>query len=138
MLFVGVQFIPVKRNQTDVTPITDFIKVYAVPAEISLVLKTSCYDCHSNNTQYPWYNKVQPIAWFLENHIEEGKSELNFNEWGNYSNRRKKSKLKSISSQIKKDNMPLSSYTFIHDDAKLSESKKAFVIKWIDNLRDSL
>jgi len=119
-------------------PITDFMKVYDVPTEVSVILKTSCYDCHSNNTEYPWYDKVQPVAWFLESHIEEGKSELNFSEWKNYSNRRKKSKLKSIGSQIRKDKMPLSSYTFIHGDAKLSESKKELIIKWIDKLRDSL
>ena len=138
VLFVGIQFVPTKRNQTGMIPITDFMKVYDVPTEVSTILKTSCYDCHSNNTQYPWYNKVQPVAWFLESHIQDGKSELNFNEWKNYSNRRKKSKLKSISSQIRKDKMPLSSYTFIHGDAKLSESKKELIIKWIDNLRGSL
>lgn len=138
VLFVGIQFVPTKKNQTAMIPITDFMKVYDVPTEVSTILKTSCYDCHSNNTQYPWYNKVQPVAWFLESHVQEGKSELNFNEWKNYSNRRKKSKLKSISSQIRKDKMPLSSYTFIHGDAKLSESKKELIIKWIDNLRDSL
>jgi len=138
VIFVGIQFVPAKRNQTSMIPITDFMKVYDVPTEVSVILKTSCYDCHSNNTEYPWYDKVQPVAWFLESHIEEGKSELNFSEWKNYSNRRKKSKLKSIGSQIRKDKMPLSSYTFIHGDAKLSESKKELIIKWIDKLRDSL
>ena len=138
MLFVGIQFIPTKSNQTAVVPMTDFIKIYHAPTEIATVLKTSCYDCHSNNTHYPWYNSIQPIAWFLEDHIEEGKAELNFSEWESYSNRRKKSKLKSISSQISKNEMPLSFYTFIHGKAKLTKDKKEFVIKWIDNLRESL
>ena len=120
IVFVGIQFIPTKRNQSTDVPITDFMTVNTVPQNVSNALKTSCYDCHSNNTSYPWYNKVQPVAWILENHIEEGKAELNFSEWENYSERRKKSKLKSIVSQIEDGKMPLSSYTLLHGDAKLS------------------
>jgi hypothetical protein len=101
-------------------------------------LQGSCYDCHSNNTSYPWYNRIQPVAWFLQSHITDGKKELNFNEWGMYSNRRKNSKLKSIISQIKDDEMPLSSYTIIHKDAKLSKSLKALVIGYLKKLKNSL
>ncbi len=79
--FVGIQFVPTERNQSDIVPKTDFMLVNSVPDHIKSKLQTSCYDCHSNNTQYPWYNKVQPIAWFLGDHIKEGKAELNFNEW---------------------------------------------------------
>ena len=105
--FVGIQFVPTERNQTNAVPKTDFILVNDVPKDIKNKLQVSCYDCHSNNTAYPWYNKVQPVAWLLENHIKEAKAELNFNEWANYSNRRKKSKLKSIISQIRDNEMPL-------------------------------
>lgn len=132
IVFVGIQFIPTKRNQSSDVPITDFMTVNTVPQNVSNALKTSCYDCHSNNTSYPWYNKVQPVAWILENHIEEGKAELNFSEWENYSERRKKSKLKSIVSQIEDGKMPLSSYTLLHGDAKLSFKQKEEIIKWID------
>ena len=132
IVFVGIQFIPTKRNQSESIPNTDFMVVNNVPQNIYNSLQTSCYDCHSNNTSYPWYNKVQPVAWFLENHIEEGKAELNFSEWENYSERRKKSKLKSIVSQIEDGKMPLSSYTLLHGDAKLSFKQKEEIIKWID------
>lgn len=132
IVFVGIQFIPTKRNQSSDVPITDFMTVNTVPQNVSNALKTSCYDCHSNNTSYPWYNKVQPVAWILENHIEEGKAELNFSEWENYSERRKKSKLKSIVSQIEDGKMPLPSYTLLHGDAKLSFKQKEEIIKWID------
>ena len=115
--FVGIQFVPTERNQSDVVPKTDFMLVNSVPDHIKSKLQTSCYDCHSNNTQYPWYNKVQPIAWFLEDHIKKGKAELNFNEWDSLSNRRKKSKLRSIIKQIENDEMPLDSYTLIHREA---------------------
>jgi hypothetical protein len=135
---VGIQFVPTERNQSDTTPQTDFMAVYSVPNEIQNKLQVSCYDCHSNNTQYPWYNKVQPLAWFLEDHIKEGKAELNFNEWGDYSGRRKTSKLRSIVKQLESGEMPMDSYTFIHRNAAFSENEKQLVIDWVTKLKDSL
>lgn len=135
IVFVGIQFIPTKRNQSESIPNTDFMVVNNVPQNIYNSLQTSCYDCHSNNTSYPWYNKVQPVAWFLESHIEEGKAELNFSDWNTYSNRRKKSKLKSIVSQIEDDKMPLISYTLIHKDAVLTQKQKTEIIDWITKLQ---
>lgn len=136
--FVGIQFIPTTRNQSDSVPSTDFMLVNNVPENIQKKLQVSCYDCHSNNTQYPWYNQVQPVAWFLEDHIKEGKAELNFNEWDSLSNRRKKSKLRSIIKQIESDEMPLYSYTLIHKDASFSEAEKQELIRWIEQLKDSI
>lgn len=135
IVFVGIQFVPTKRNQTDDIPDTDFMVVNNVPLKINKIFQTSCYDCHSNNTSYPWYNKVQPVAWLLKNHIEEGKSELNFSEWDNYSDRRKRSKLKSIISQIEDDKMPLSSYTLIHRNAILSSEQKKEIINCITKIK---
>ncbi|MBO0341449.1 heme-binding domain-containing protein [Flagellimonas profundi] len=136
--FVGIQFVPTDLNLSDVVPDTDFMSVNQVAKDIEHDLRVSCYDCHSNNTQYPWYNKVQPIAWFLEEHIKEGKEELNFNEWGDYSDRRKRSKLKSIASQIEDDKMPLSSYTLIHKDAKLSVEEKERILTLVNDLMEEL
>ena len=136
--FVGIQFVPTDLNQSDTVPKTDFLFVNNTQENISALLQESCYDCHSNNTEYPWYNKVQPVAWFLEDHINEGKEELNFNEWDAYSNRRKNSKLKSIISQVKDDEMPLASYTLIHKDAKLSNSEKTLIIDYMKNLKETL
>ncbi|WP_418502474.1 heme-binding domain-containing protein [Flagellimonas sp.] len=136
--FVGIQFVPTDSNLSDVVPDTDFMSVNQVAKDIEHDLRVSCYDCHSNNTQYPWYNKVQPIAWFLEEHIKEGKEELNFNEWGDYSDRRKRSKLKSIASQIEDDKMPLSSYTLIHKDAKLSVEEKERILTLVNDLMEEL
>lgn len=135
VVFVGIQFIPTKRNQSTDVPITDFTVVNTVPQNVSNILKTSCYDCHSNNTYYPWYNKLQPVAWFLESHISEGKAELNFSEWDTYSDRRKRSKLKSIISQIEDDKMPLTSYTLIHKDAVISKEQKTEIIDWITKIQ---
>ena len=74
--FVGIQFVPTERNQSDVISATDFMLVNKIPNSIKNKLQVSCYDCHSNNTNYPWYNKTQPVAWFLEDHIKEGKANL--------------------------------------------------------------
>jgi len=136
--FVGIQFVPTELNQSDIVPKTDFLLVNNSSEHISSVLQESCYDCHSNNTDYPWYNKIQPVSWFLENHIEGGKEELNFNEWGTYSNRRKNSKIKSIISQVEAEEMPLSTYTLIHRGAILSNSEMSLLINYMKKLKDNL
>ena len=134
LVFVGIQFVPTNRNTSDYIPKSDFTEVFEVPENINTILQTSCYDCHSNNTSYPWYNKIQPFNWYLNDHIEKGKEELNFSEFGEYSSRRQRSKLRSVSSQVEDGEMPLYSYTLIHWDAKLSAKEKEAFITWIDSL----
>ena len=136
--FVGIQFMPTIRNQSKVVLETDFTKTFTVPNNVQHLLKNSCYDCHSNNTIYPWYNKIQPVSLFLEHHIKKGKKELNFSEFGSYSKRRQKSKINSIISQIRDDEMPLWTYTFLHQNAKLSKIQKEELLNWVTKLRDSL
>jgi len=136
--FVGIQFIPTTRNQSDSVPSTDFMLVNNVPETIQKKLQESCYDCHSNNTKYPWYNRIQPFGWLLENHIKEGKEKLNFSDFGSYSKRRQKSKLKSIADQIEDGKMPLSSYSMVHQDAMLSEDEKKEVLDWVDTMINNL
>lgn len=138
MALVVIQFFPIILNESDYVPQSDFMVENQVPATIKNRLQVSCYDCHSNNTDYPWYSKIQPAAWFLEDHIQEGKDELNFNEWATYSDRRKNSKLRSIISQIEEDKMPLDSYTLIHKDAILSDEDKRMIINYMTALKDSL
>ena len=138
VVLVGIQFVPTRSNQTMELLSTDFVLAYKVPEEVGRVLHASCYNCHSNNTDYPWYSKVQPVGWFLENHINEGKAELNFSEFGSYSVRRQKSKLTSMVNQIEKDEMPLSSYTFIHREARLSQESKKELVNFLNALQDSL
>lgn len=122
--------------EQDVT--ANFTKVYKVPKNVETILRTSCYDCHSNNTKYPLYSYIQPARLFMESHIKEGKENLNFNEWGNYSNRKQNNKLDRIVKQIKSDEMPLASYTLIHKNAILTPTQKEEVINWINKTQDSL
>ena len=117
---------------------SNFTEMYKVPKNIETALRTSCYDCHSDNTNYPWYSYIQPVRSFLEGHIKDGKKELNFNEFGNYSSRKQRSKLDAISKQIKTDKMPLSSYTLIHGNAILTSTQKEDILSWITKTQDSL
>ena len=128
-----IQVIPVERNVSTVSPGQSFEKTEKVPANVAAILKVSCYDCHSNNTRYPWYSELQPGAWFMARHIKKGKEELNFDEFNNYSKRRKKAKIKSIISQIEKEEMPLKSYLLLHPDAGLTPNKKKVLLQFFQS-----
>ncbi len=136
IVFVGIQFIPTKLNVSKTAYKSDFISIYDVPKEISEKLRVSCYDCHSNNTEYPWYNKLQPIAWYVEGHINEGKAELNFNEFGDYSDRKQRSKLNSIIREIEADKMPLKSYVNMHKNAEISKVEKKELLNFFEKVKD--
>lgn len=138
ILLVGLQFIPTRSNQSSAVTSIHFVKTFKVPADVENILSVSCYNCHSNNTNYPWYSRVQPVGLFLENHISKGKEELNFSEFGDYSSRKQKSKLKSMISQVEKDEMPLKSYTFIHRDARLSKDDKKALVNYFSSIQHSL
>lgn len=128
-----IQVIPVERNVSTVPPGQSFEKTEKVPANVAAILKVSCYDCHSNNSRYPWYSELQPGAWFMARHIKKGKEELNFDEFNNYSKRRKKAKIKSIISQIEKEEMPLKSYLLLHPDAGLTPNKKKVLLQFFQS-----
>jgi hypothetical protein len=138
IVFVAIQFIQPARNTNGQILPTDISKTVYVPENVQQILRTSCYDCHSNNTNYPWYNYVQPTAWILANHIKHGKKDLNFSDFGSYPTRKQQSKLKAIADQIKDGEMPLSSYTLIHQNARLSKEEKSLIIDWALNAKDSL
>lgn len=130
---LAIQFIPVERNVSTVPPGQSFEKTEKVPANVAAILKVSCYDCHSNNTRYPWYSELQPGAWFMARHIKKGKEELNLDEFNDYSKRRKKAKIKSIISQIEKEEMPLKSYLLLHPDAGLTPNKKKVLLQFFQS-----
>ena len=135
VVLMGLQFFPSGFNKNTSVPSTDFVKTYKISEQVAQMLRTSCYNCHSNNTKYPWYSRVQPVGWFLENHINKGKEELNFSEFGSYSDRKQQSKLTSMISQVDDDKMPLASYTFIHHEARLSPKSKKVLIDYLKTLK---
>lgn len=136
---IGIQFYQPARNLDNgqVLP-THLIKVYHVPKTVQQTLERSCFDCHSNNTNYPWYSYVQPVRLLLENHIKEGKHDLNFSVFGTYSKRRQESKFKAMAEQIKSGEMPLFSYTLLHRNAKLYAEEKKMLLDWIEKIQDSV
>lgn len=138
VVFIAIQFIRPARNVSIQVLPTDISKLVRIPDSVQVLLNSACYDCHSNNTHYPWYVNIQPMGWLMANHIKQGKSVLNFSEFGNYSARKKLSKLTGIANSIKDNIMPLSSYKWMHKNARIGKDEKAIIIKWIDQSKDSL
>ena len=136
-MLIAIQFIPVEYNDKKITSTNSIEKVHHVPDAVLKTFQNSCYDCHSNQTNYPWYAKIRPVAFWIANHVEEGKEELNFSTFGDYSLRRKFHKLEEISEQVEENEMPLKSYSVIHGNAKLSEVQKDEIKEWVAALRDS-
>ena len=130
MLLIGIQFIRPGRNYAEAISENSLGRLYEVPDTVLRVLQKACFDCHSNTTRYPWYSNVQPFGWILANHIRNGKKDLNFDEFGTYSGRKQKNKMKAVVNQIRDDKMPLPSYTWMHKEARLSEDEKQLLIHW--------
>jgi hypothetical protein len=138
VVFIIIQFIQPAQNKSEQVLPTDLTKTFHVPENVHAMLLSACYDCHSNNTNYPWYSKIQPFGWMLANHISKGKAEVNFSDFGIYSKRRQVSKMNGIANSVKEGSMPLSSYTMMHKEARLSQDEKALLIDWAIKTKDSL
>ncbi len=132
IVLVLIQFIRPAKNHSSVISPNHITKHLNVPDSVQNILKRSCYDCHSNNTVYPWYDRIQPVAWWLQYHVNHGKHSLNFSEFASYSAARQAKKLKNIGKEVKEDGMPLDSYLWIHKDAVLSPEEKEILIRWAD------
>lgn len=130
--FIAIQFIPVDRTNPPVT--ADFNG----PTQIKEILKTSCYDCHSNETKYEWYHKVAPASWLVARDVKKGRDELNFSEWGNMSNSDKRKMREEIWEEVEEGEMPMKIYTVMHKDAVLSHDQKEAIQTWSINIVDEL
>lgn len=109
-----------------------------IPENVNALLNRSCNDCHSNETVYPWYSKIQPAAWFLRDHIDEGRREMNFSVWNTYETRKKLRKLEEVCEQIQSKEMPLPSYLWMHGDAELSDEEIKIICDWTQKEREKL
>jgi hypothetical protein len=137
VVFVILQFIRPEKNVGD-SSTHNIVQNFAVPAGVQTILQRSCYNCHSNNTVYPWYEEVQPVGWFLAKHIRDGKRGLNFDEYTTYRLMKQYRRFQDIIDKIEGDEMPLPSYLLIHTDAKLSKSQKDELVQWCTAMRDSM
>lgn len=137
-LFIVIQFFRPGKNLASGKGAADITSQYHVPQPVLSVLQRSCYDCHSNNTVYPWYSHIQPVAWFLADHIKKGKQELDFSVFANYAPKKAAHKLDEIIAETGEQEMPLSSYTTIHRNAVLSQTEINMIAAWAGALGDSI
>jgi len=138
VVLVVLQFFQIDKTNPAVDESKDFLKTQNTPEEIASIIKTSCYDCHSNESRYPWYSNVQPAGWFLKGHIDEGRGELNFSTFTDYELKRQDHKLEECIEYIEKDEMPLGSYTLVHREAALTEAQKNILIDYFKSVRTKL
>lgn len=134
-LFVAAQFYGPEKNSGDMASMQPFLAETNPPSNVQDILKTACYDCHSNVTRYPWYNNITPVNYWLADHINEGKEHLNFSNWVGNSTKRKDKKMKELIELVDEKEMPISSYTLIHTDAKLSPDEIQAVVDWAKQVR---
>lgn len=136
VILLAIQFIRPAKNLGPAEPGPhDLTNLYATPPEVKAILAKACYDCHSDHTRYPWYAEVQPVGWWLANHIKDGKRHLNFSQFSSYSANRADHKLGGAIREVRDDDMPLSSYTWIHRDADLTEAEATILTDWFASVR---
>jgi len=129
-----IQFIRPERNNGNAWGDNDLLHYTAVPENVKSILENSCNDCHSNHSEYPWYTNIQPLGFWIQHHINEGKEELNFSEFMQYKPKRQKHKMEEIVEMIREGEMPLESYTLIHKNARLNDKQKQELIQWAESV----
>ncbi|MBL7901466.1 MAG: heme-binding domain-containing protein [Bacteroidia bacterium] len=135
ILFLVIQLFRIDKQNPPVVAEKDFLALNTASAEVQNIIKASCYDCHSNTSVYPWYTNVAPVSWWIKHHIKEGRKHLNFSEWGNYTAKKADHKLEECVEMIQEGEMPMSSYTLIHRETKLSEEESLMLVNWFSSLR---
>jgi hypothetical protein len=138
VVLIALQFVPVPRNAGPAEGPSSLVAAQPVPAEVQAILRRACYDCHSNHTNYPWYAAVQPVGWWLNDHVAEGKGELNFSEFATYSTKRVVRKLRSTADEVRERHMPLKSYLLMHGEAKLTDADVTLLATWAEDLADEI
>ena len=134
-LIVAIQFYRPHKNVETYTPSSDFLVYENAPPNIVKIFKTSCYDCHSNHTEYKWYDNIAPLSWYVDSNIKRAKFSLNFSEWGDFPSWRRLLFLQGgIPYDIDIEKMPPKNYLLLHKDATLSRKQKETIELWIKQL----
>ena len=133
--FVIAQFFGPEKNQGNLATIEPFLIETNPPEDVKLILKQTCFDCHSDYSHYPWYSNITPINYWMAGHVDHGKEELNFSKWPDYSLKRKDHKLDEVIDLVESKEMPLNSYTWTHNDAKLSDNQINSIVTWTTLVR---
>jgi hypothetical protein len=130
LVLIIAQFFGPEKNDGDITTVTDFIVETNPSEDVKRILKTTCFDCHSNKTTYPWYNSITPVNYWLDQHIKDGKKHLNFSKWSTYSLKKKEHKMDELYEEVEKGEMPLNSYTWTHAEANLTQEQISAIVTW--------
>ncbi len=139
LLIIQLPFFTPKKNYSKAEPVDDIALKYDVPMNVLMDLNESCYACHSNYTEnYPWYYNIQPVSWWMNKHIEDAKDELNFTEFAKYPSKKAAKKFKEIKKEMDNHTMPIRSYLWMHEDAKMSEKQFERVAAWAEEQRKAL
>jgi hypothetical protein len=134
IILVVIQFVQPTKNISEGISDSDISKVYEMPAELHSMLMKKCYDCHSNNTRYPWYFNVQPIGWWLAAHVHEGKEHLDFSAFKNYTPSRAAHKLEELGEVTEERSMPIKAYTMFHEGTELTDADEKAIMTWLDSI----
>lgn len=138
LFLVAIQFVKPERNISASVSPNDMSTKYSIPENVQISLKNACFDCHSNNTTYPWYANFQPVAWWLDKHIVDGKKHFNFSEFTTYSLRKADHKLEELIESQEDMWMPMDEYTWMHPEAKLSDEERKAIIGWAKDVRKQI
>jgi hypothetical protein len=141
VVLVAIQAFRPARNESTTPAFTggdDITVRFPTPPAVKQILATSCYDCHSNTTHYPWYAEVQPVGWWLTSHISEARGHLNFAEFGALTPKRQLKKLQAVSDEVEDRSMPLKSYLFIHHAARLTDAQITTLDDWIKDVAERI
>jgi hypothetical protein len=138
LILAAIQFITIDQTNPPIDMSKDFISLTNPPSDLANVIKSSCYDCHSNHTKYPWYSNVAPASWLIKEHINNGRNHLNFSIWTDYIGNKKDHKLEECIDMIKSGEMPMEGYVMFHEEAEINHEQKMQLINWLTELRDSL
>lgn len=135
IVFIIAQFFGPEKNSGNIASVAAFEAETNPPEDVKLILETTCYDCHSDVTNYPWYNSITPVNYWLDGHIKDGKKHFNVSKWEGNSVKRKDHKFEELIEEVEEGEMPLNSYTWTHGDAKLTEAQIASVVNWAKQVR---
>jgi cytochrome c551/c552 len=138
VIFIGIQFIRPALTNPPVDESQTIVARTQMTPEVSSILDRSCRDCHSNKTIWPWYTKLAPVSWWLADHVNQGRQDLNMSEWGKLPKDRQDRKLRQMCDEIQDGMMPLSSYLPMHPTARLSDQDKKTLCDWTDKERERL
>ncbi|MBT6173977.1 MAG: heme-binding domain-containing protein [Flavobacteriales bacterium] len=130
-VFALIQFKVIDKSPIEINPESDFLIIEQAPKEVVELIQTSCYDCHSNLTTYPWYSNIAPVSWWLKGHIDKGRGKLNFSEWDSYSIEESDTLKVKSADMIEKKWMPILTYKIIHKESRLSDEQRALLIGWL-------